>query len=258
MEETFYTIDIGCNFATTKYTNKSLENIITKSYEYGVDKIISISNNLSEIPRNEELCTLFENLYMTAGVHPHNAKSIKNLIDLSILRKYATNPKVVAIGEIGLDYNRMFTLRKTQIEVFREQLLIAKELKKPIYLHCRDAFDDFIQVIKEVEYFYGVVHTFTGNKDQAKQLIDLGFYFGITGWLLDKRRNADLVEAVKIIPIERIMVETDAPWLSIRKGDVSYPYDTGAIVEEIGRIKKMDYIKLGQIIYETTKKFFIL
>ena len=84
MEETFFTIDIGCNFATTKYTNTSLKKIIDESYDRGVDKIISISNDLSEIPRNEELCTLFENLYMTAGVHPHNAKSIKNLIDLKL------------------------------------------------------------------------------------------------------------------------------------------------------------------------------
>jgi TatD DNase family protein len=256
MEDSYFTIDIGCNFAGNKYTNDKLSKIIKESYDYGVDKIISISNSLKEIPRNKEISEMFDNVYYVAGVHPHNAKMINKISDLEILEKYKDDKKMVAIGEIGLDYNRMFSPKENQIEVFKEQIKIAKKMNKPIYLHCRDAFDDFIEVLKSEGYYNGVIHTFTGTKEEAKVLLEMGFYFGITGWLLDNRRNADLKEAIKIIPIEKIMVETDAPFLSIDRKRESLPYDTGVIVEEISKIKKIDMIKIGKQIYENSKKFF--
>jgi len=255
-EDTFYTIDIGCNFATNKYNPNKISKIVTESYNSGVANIISISNSLKEVPKNKELSERFDNIYYTIGVHPHNAKMINDLKELSILEEYSNDKKVVAIGEIGLDYNRMFTPKEKQISVFREQIKIAKKLNKPIYLHCRDAFEDFIDILKSEEYYNGVIHTFTGNKQEAIILFNLGFYFGITGWLLDKRRNTDLVEAIRIIPNERIMVETDAPYLSIDRKRESNPQDTGVIVEEIARIKNVEYVKMGKIIYENTKKFF--
>ena len=256
MDDKYYTIDIGCNFAGKKYTNDKLSKIIKESYDYGVDKIISISNGLHEIARNKEISEKFTNVYYTAGVHPHNAKMINNIKELEILEKYNEDKKMVTIGEIGLDYNRMFSPKEKQIEVFREQIKIAKKINKPIYLHCRDAFEDFIEVLKVEEYYNGVVHTFTGTKEEAKILLELGFYFGITGWLLDNRRNSNLKEAIKIIPIEKIMVETDAPYLSVDKSRESMPYDTGIIVEEIAKIKKINDVKMGKQIYGNTKRFF--
>lgn len=253
----FYTIDIGVNFAGKSYSPTKVKNIIAESND-SVKKIISISNCLKEVLINKKLADTNSELYYTAGVHPHDAKSINHLNELDIIVTHTTNKKFVAIGECGLDYNRMFSPKEKQIQVFVAQINIAKQLNKPLYMHCRDSFDDFINILTENGYFNGVVHCFTGNKDQAKKLCELGLYLGITGWLVDKRRNHDLVEAVKDIPIEKILVETDAPWLSIDKTRHSHPLDTGTIVFEIARIKKMDPIVCGKQIYKNTTKLFNL
>lgn len=164
-------------------------------------------------------------MYFTVGVHPHNAKSITNLTELDVLKTYVSDPKCVAIGECGLDYDRMFSPKVKQLEVFERQILIAKESKMPLYLHCRgDAYDDF----------------FT------------------TGFLLDSRRNRDLVEALRHIPLDRLLVETDAPFLSINRKRNSHPMDTGDIMYKIARIKKVDPIKCGQQIYNNTLSVFNL
>jgi len=254
-DDVYFTIDIGVNFAGKNYNGAKVKEIISES-EDCVLKIISISNSLKEIPINKKLCEENTNLYYTVGVHPHDAKSIDNLKELDILEKEMPNSKFVAIGECGLDYNRMFTPKEKQIQVFIAQIQIAKKTGKPLYMHCRDAFDDFYQIVKSHEYYNGVVHCFTGTKAQAKLLCDLGFYLGITGWLCDTKRGKDLVEAVKSIPIDRILVETDAPWLSIDKKRHSHPLDTGVIVQEIAKIKKMDEIACGKQIYANTIKLF--
>lgn len=192
-------------------------------------------------------------IYYTAGCHPHGAKDMK-VSDYDKIRACFSLPVsasavasvaqktvlgidtgansksssqtahpddtfCVAVGEMGLDYNRMFSPKEVQIEVFRQQVRIAKEFDRPMYLHVRDAFDDFINIIREEEYSYGVVHCFTGNLAQAELLIKYGFKLGITGWLLDSRRNADLVQVVSssTVPLECLMVETDAPYMSMAK-----------------------------------------
>jgi TatD DNase family protein len=255
ISDVFYTIDIGVNFAGKTYSSEKVGKIITESKDC-VEKIITISNCLKEVPVNKKLCLDNTILYYTAGVHPHDAKSIKNNTDLDIINTLVSDTKFVAVGECGLDYNRMFSPKEKQIQVFDYQIKLAKKLGKPLYMHCRDAFDDFYQILVSNGYYHGVVHCFTGNKVQAEQLIKLGFYLGITGWLLDKRRNQDLVQAIKIIPLEKIMVETDAPWLSIDRKRESHPLDTGDIVYEIARLKLMDPIECGKQIYSNTKNFF--
>ncbi len=254
-DEYFYTIDAGVNFASKSYNETKVKNIIDES-SVAVTEIITISNSLKEILVNQKMASKYKSLYYTAGVHPHDAKSIDNLNKLNIIKDYSNDPKCVAIGECGLDYNRMFSPKEKQQEVFIRQIQIAKESNKPLYMHCRDAFDDFTQILKEQGYFNGVIHCFTGSKSQAVVLIKMGFYFGITGWLLDKRRNGDLVNALEVIPDDKIIVETDAPWLSIDRSRESHPLDTGDIVFEIAKIKKVNDIKLGQQIYSNTKKFF--
>jgi TatD DNase family protein len=254
----YNTIDIGVNFAGPKYTKESISKIMKDSIACSVDKVISISNSLKEIPINKELSVQDKNIYYTVGVHPHDAKSINKTSELQCLTKYLDDKKCVAIGECGLDYNRMFSTKEKQMEVFEYQIEIAKKHNKPLYMHCRDAFDDFIKILEKHKYFNGVVHCFTGNKEQAEKLVSLGFYLGITGWLLDKKRNNDLYEAIKYIPLDKLMVETDAPWLSVDKSRPSHPIDTVIIVAEIAKIKKLDEIQLGNIIYINTKNFFKL
>jgi TatD DNase family protein len=253
-EYSFQTIDSGVNFAGKTYNSAKVKKILEMSK--CVTNVISISNSLKEIPINKQLSLENESLYYTAGVHPHDAKSVNTLADLEIIRWYLTDPKCVAVGECGLDYNRMFSPKEKQIKIFKQQIEIARETNKPLYLHCRDAFDDFYSILKSSNYHNGLIHCFTGNKHQAELFIELGFSVGITGWLLDTRRNSDLYEAIKSIPIHSIVVETDAPWLSIKKGRTSHPLDTGAIVNEIAKIKQIDAIKLGHQIHANTKKLF--
>jgi TatD DNase family protein len=265
------TIDIGVNYGSTKYTFEQVERIMdvsNKGYKedsctYQVEKCISISNSLKEVITNLKLVEKLKNLYCTVGVHPHNAKDIHNLKQLDILETYLSNPKVVAIGECGLDYDRMFSPKEKQIEVFRKQIQIAKKYGKPLYLHCRgktdkeDSFTDMLQILNEEKYFTGVVHCFTGNGEQANEFIKLGLYLGITGWIYDEKRNKDLYDAIKkVIPIEKILIETDAPWLSIDKSRKSEPLDTAFIAEKIAIIKKISYDDTAKMIYKNTYDLF--
>ncbi len=253
--DVFYTIDIGVNFAGKTYNSAKVKQIINESADC-VTNIITITNSLKELPINKKLCGENNNLYYTAGVHPHDAHTISNINQLNIIKLEAKNNRFVAVGECGLDYNRMFSPKEKQIEVFIAQIEIAKLLGMPLYMHCRDAFDDFYSIVKSSGYSNGVVHCFTGTKEQAKLLCELGFYLGITGWIYDRKRNENLIEAIKTIPLNKILVETDAPWLSIDKSRQSHPLDTGDIVHEIARIKKIDEIKCGKQIYANTKTLF--
>lgn len=254
-DDVYYTIDIGVNFAGKNYNGEKVKKIMSES-EDCVLHVISISNSLKEIPINKKLCGENANLYYTAGIHPHDAKSIGNIKELEVIEKEVSNGKFVAVGECGLDYNRMFSPKEKQIEVFIAQIQIAKKIGKPVYMHCRDAFEDFYSIVKSQGYFFGVIHCFTGTKEQADLLVKLGFSLGITGWICDTKRNHDLVEAIKHIPLNKILVETDAPWLSIDKKRHSHPLDTGEIVQQIAKIKKIDEIFCGKQIYSNTKKLF--
>lgn len=254
--DTYFTIDFGVNFANTKrYSDNKLNKIMEDSYNNGVDGVVSISNNLTESKINLELEKKYQNLYFTLGVHPHNASQLKNTNELDkLVQDNINNPKCFGIGECGLDYNRMFSTKEEQIQAFEFQIDLAKKYNKYLYLHCRDAYDDFIRILKEKEYFKGLVHCFTGNLSQALELTNLGFKLGITGWLLDKRRNGDLVNVIKSkkILLEMLVVETDAPFMPIYPNKTSEPSDTGYIIEEIARLKKMDIIVCGNQIYNNS------
>lgn len=188
-------------------------------------------NSVDSCTENVPSCPI----YYTAGCHPHCAKDMKPS-DFDRIESCFTTPSsvfsasstttvtasasvCVAVGEMGLDYNRMFSPKEVQQDVFRRQIRIAKKYGKPMYCHVRDAFEDFVSIIAEEEYSHGVVHCFTGNLTQAEILIGQGFKLGITGWLMDSRRNEDLVEVVSSsrVPMESLMVETDAPYMSIIK-----------------------------------------
>ena len=256
--DNYYYIDIGVNFADKKYTQQSVVNILDNFYENYGESVISISNYVNEIETNRNLSNSDTKckLYYTAGCHPHNAKQMKHKSQYDLIENELENKKCLCVGEIGLDFNRNFSPQNVQIKVFENQIQIAKKLNKPMYIHCRDAFDELIVSLTKFNYYNGVIHCFTGNAYQANKFVKLGFKLGITGWLLDKRRNADLVEAVKEISIEALMVETDAPFMALKKQKQSIPNNVEVIINEIAHLKNMDKYECGKIIYNTTKKFF--
>ena len=251
-ESFYYTIDFGVNWGNVnKQSDAEIDRLVNQAWNQGVDKIVLISNHMQEAIRNSELSDKYSQFYYTIGVHPHNAKHFKDA-DITIIADNLKMRKCFGIGECGLDYSRMFSSKDAQIYAFEQQVMLAKQENAKLYLHCRDAYDDFIGILKKYNYFNGIVHCFTGDIDQALELTSLGFKLGITGWLLDKRRNKDLVNAIKDprISLSSLIVETDAPWMPIYPNRQSNPGDTFYIVDEIAKIKGIDPLECGKILYQ--------
>lgn len=230
-------IDFGVNFANIKkYSDTMVASLLTDAKNSGVTHVICISNSIKECKRNLYLAKIHPMLYFTAGIHPHNAKEFRQE-DIEFLTKLATHPQCIAIGECGLDYNRNFSTKEQQIAAFEAQIMVAKNTNKKLYLHCRDSYPEFIEILNKHQYYEGLVHCFTGDLTQAQVFIKMGFQLGITGWLLDNRRNKKLAHAVTHIGIEHLIVETDSPWMPIYPAKFSVPQDVIKIVAEIERLK---------------------
>jgi TatD DNase family protein len=153
-------------------------------------------------------------LFATAGLHPHHAADL-DAAALEEFRTLALAPEVVATGEMGLDFYRDFSPRPVQEEAFRRQLELAIAVGKPVFLHQRDAHERFIAVLRDYlpALPRAVVHCFTGTGDELRECLDQGLYVGITGWICDERRGRHLLDLVGVIPEDRLMIETDAPYL---------------------------------------------
>lgn len=265
--------DIGVNFNSNKFGYTSDE-IIDYATAEGVKVFIAISNSTDEIVPNIKLCGR-QGVYCTVGVHPHDVKSLddrkfKKMED--IIRVNVKSKKIVAVGECGLDYNRMFSTKESQLHWFAKQLDMAASFNLPVYLHCREAHKDFMDVIESSQHDFSgkaVVHCFTGNYDELVQYINAGFYIGITGWVTDNKRNMDLLDALNRVVadptlakmfLNQVMVETDSPWLRPRNmkswGSVNYPENVRFVVLCLATILKMDVKKVAKITFNNTKKFF--
>jgi TatD DNase family protein len=151
----------------------------------------------------------------TAGVHPHHARDC-NDETISQLRLLSGNPRCVAIGECGLDFNRNYSPHPDQEKWFIAQLELALNLGKPLFLHSRDAHPRFAEILKSHAVRKAVAHCFTGEREELRAYLDLDLYIGITGWICDERRGRHLVELVRDIPRERLLLETDSPYLTPR------------------------------------------
>ena len=184
-------------------------------------------------------------LCCTAGVHPHNARTFDRHTQAE-LRALARQPEVVAVGECGLDYDRDFSPRSAQRAAFEAQLELAIELQKPVFLHQRSAHDDFERILKNARprLLGGVVHCFTGDERELDAYLELGLHIGITGYVCDERRGQHLQQLVGRIPAERLMVETDAPFLlprdlkhaSGRRNEPAYlPHVAASVARHAGR-----------------------
>lgn len=170
--------------------------------------------NLYESQQAQRLASRYQNCWSTAGVHPHDASHWQPETT-NALRQLAQRPEVVAIGECGLDFNRNYSTPEDQERVFSAQLALAAELSLPVFMHCRDAHERFIALLTPwLDQLPGaVLHCFTGTWEEARACLELGIYLGITGWVCDERRGLELRELLPAIPANKLLFETDAPWL---------------------------------------------
>lgn len=205
--------DIGVNLADKRF-NADLDEVLDRAREAGVACQLITGTSMESSERALALADTYPDLYATAGVHPHQA-SIVDRDALSQLRNLSSQARVVAIGETGLDFNRDFSPRPQQEKAFAEQLALACEQQLPVFLHQRDAHERFLPILKEQRDRLpgAVVHCFTGTREELFDYLDLDCHIGITGWICDERRGQALQALAHNIPLNRLLLETDSPYL---------------------------------------------
>ena len=211
-------IDIGLNLTNGQFHDDQFD-VLKRAHEAGVSACILTGTDVSNSQESLALCEEFKTktalkLYGTAGVHPHSADDFDDQ-SIGKLQELLKHESVVAVGETGLDFNRNYSSKSNQIRAFQEQLSLAIETRKPLFLHERDAFKTQSAILSEnlAHLPPVVIHCFTGTKQQLEAYLDMGFYIGITGWICDPKRGKELQKIVGMIPLNRLMIETDAPFL---------------------------------------------
>ena len=256
-------IDIGINLMHKSYRNDR-EDVINNAKKVGVTQNIITGSDIPSSINAQKYASQYPGiLFSTAGVHPHDAKTCDDNT-ISTLRNLAKNDCVVAIGECGLDYNRNYSAPNIQRKWFEEQVKLAEELDMPLFLHDRESYDDFAKILRRHRKISqkSVVHCFTGTKYEAEDYLDLGCFIGVTGWICDSRRNQELLKAIKVITPERLMIETDGPFLMPRdlipkpKNNRNEPKYLPHILKVIAKEMNMDAQELEKIVTNNTREFF--
>ncbi|MBR9857573.1 MAG: 3'-5' ssDNA/RNA exonuclease TatD [Gammaproteobacteria bacterium] len=207
-------IDIGVNLTNGQF-DKDRHEVISRAKLAGISALVLTGTSLEESRAVADYAASEPGFcYATAGIHPHDAKTFDDR-SLTALRALAVRPEVVAIGECGLDYNRDFSPRPQQDAVFEAQLELAAELQLPVFMHCRDAHERFLEILApwRSRLPAAVLHCFTGSEAELRDCLALDLHIGITGWICDERRGQELQQLVSLIPANRLMIETDSPYL---------------------------------------------
>ncbi len=202
--------DIGANLTHPAFRH-DLGDVLARARGAGVGAIVVTGTTVEESRAAAALADAHA-LWATAGVHPHHAREC-DAATVPALRELAGHPRVVALGECGLDFNRNYSPHADQEKWFMAQLELACELKKPLFLHSRDAHPRFTEILKHHRIEKAVAHCFTGGAAELRAYLDLGLHVGITGWICDERRGAQLLGLAREIPADRLLVETDSPYL---------------------------------------------
>lgn len=218
-----YLADIGVNLADKRF-DADFDAVLERARQAGVRLQVITGTSVVGSETAIKLAAEHAELFCTAGVHPHHANEFDRDA-LARIREIAAEEKVRAIGETGLDFNRDFSPRPAQENAFAEQLQLASETTLPAFLHQRDAHDRFLPMLKEQrdKLPNAVVHCFTGSKKELFDYLDIDCHIGVTGWICDERRGLELQALVKNIPLNRLMIETDSPYLTPRNMDGKPP-----------------------------------
>jgi len=247
-------IDTHCHLFFDEL-KEDLSNVLKRAADLGVTKFICVGTNIEDSKESYNLALDYENIFSTAGVHPHDTEEVaENYIDE--LYNLLKNKKVVAVGEIGLDYFKELSDISVQKKIFAEQLELAQKINKPIVFHNRDSDDDIINTLSEFPNVYGVAHCFSSTYDVAKKLIDMGFYISFSGNLTFK--NSHLPDVAKRLPIDRLLVETDSPFLSPvpHRGKTNEPGRARFVADLLARLHNLSINEVAQITTTNAKAIF--
>jgi TatD DNase family protein len=253
-------IDTHCHL-TFEQLADDIEAVLARSVVEDVTGWITVGTDPQQNRKAIELADKFKNMYAAIGIHPHDARDVtaETLIEL---KELAQDEKVVALGETGLDFHYNFSSQSDQKRAFVAQLTIAKELNLPVIIHCREAFDETMEILDQYSRgLKGVVfHCFSGSAEQAKIILDYGFYISFTGVVTFK--NADLIrKAAKIVPVDRLMLETDCPYMSpepMRKQKINEPALMIHAAKHLAELKQIDFTDFANAVTATSKNFFDL
>ncbi len=237
--------------------DKDRDEVIARARNEGVQYLVSIGagDGLESASRAIEIAKTNENIWTTVGVHPHEAKIMTDQ-DQERIRELAKQQKVVAIGEIGLDYAKEYSPREIQLNRFREQLAIARELDLPVVIHNREAHGDIMRLLKEdgVSEAGGIMHCYSGSPEMALDLVQMGFYISFPGVITFKNAK-QLPNVARAVPEDRILIETDSPFLAPEpyRGKRNEPAYVRLVAEALARIRGIPLASLAKI---TTKNAF--
>jgi len=237
--------------------NDDREEVIQKIIDSGVGKLVNIGADIESSENSIALAEKYDFIYAAVGVHPHDAKSVTEET-LKKLEKMAANKKVVAIGEIGLDYFYDNSPRELQKYWFAQQLKLAEKLKKPVIIHTRDAIADTLEILKN-STATGIIHCFSGSAEVAEQFLNMGFYISFAGPLTYKNARHS-VEAAKIVPLDRLLIETDCPYLAPEghRGKRNDSSLVGLVCDKMAQIKGISYDEMAEITFKNAERVYTL
>ena len=255
--------DIACNFSSDRFES-DLNEVIKRAKNNNVTKFLLVSASLKDAEKvNKIYQDNKDSCFLTIGAHPHHANEF-NSSSPSEMKRLIEVYKPHSVGETGLDFFRNISSYEEQVFAFEEQIRIAIETNLPLFLHQRDAHDDFLKIISKYknDISKAVVHCFTGTQEELDDYLELGFHIGLTGWICDERRNIDLRKSLKNIPLDKLMIETDCPYLIPRnlsnkpKNNRNEPAYLPHIANEIALLINLDKDKLIDITYKNSINFF--
>ena len=248
--------DSHCHLFYDEILN-DIDNVFVRSKELGVNRFICVGTNINDSLLSLDIAEKYENVYCSAGVHPHDAHDIeKNYFQK--IKLMMRSRKMIAVGEIGLDYFRNISPKKNQIRVFHELLQFADNINKPVIFHNRDADKDIIDILSNYPNVIGVAHCFSSTLPTAKKLLDMGYYISFSGNLTFK--NSTLPDVAKYLPIDRILVETDSPYLSPEpfRGKPNEPGRTRYVAEKLANIYNIPFEDVARHTTDNINKLFCI
>jgi TatD DNase family protein len=239
---------------------RDLEEVIQRAKHSGIEYIFTVGTEKKDWERTLEIANSHPSVYAILGVHPHNAKEIDDQT-YPMLRELCRSERVKAYGEIGLDFFRNLSPRETQLKRFREQIGLARELKLPIVIHDREAHQETIEILRSEKAAEcgGIIHCFSGNDEMAKACLEMGFYISIPGSITFKNAEG-YWEIVKKIPLESLLVETDAPFLTPVpfRGKRNEPSFLRYTAQKVAEIKKISFEKVAEVTSENALRVYRL